>query len=332
MNAIAQAAGGTALAALQALKKNIANVQSTLVKSGGEPYLRLLKDGSWVYGQDDVEVEAGSVWAVNPLSIRHGYACWKRGKDPETGKEYSNAGGPLGEAMVSASLPMPDLAGLPDYTKDGGKWVQTFSVSMKCLTGEDKGEQVLYKVNSVGGVDAFDKLLSAIGIQIDENPEKPVPAISLEVDSYKHKEYGKTYTPVLAIKTWVGMSDDLPDIQSDLDGAEADAPQAEPEAPAKRTRAAKASVPKTPAKVEEPAEVDEEEDELERMERLIAEKKAARGAAAKGDTVAVDPAAAEKAARIAAARAALAELEGGAEATETAEAPAAGQPQRRRRA
>lgn len=322
MNAVTKASG-TALGALSALKKNIQNVQQTLVKKGGEPYLRLLKDGIWVYGADDVEVEAGSAWAVNPLSIMHGYSCWKRGVDPETKKERTNEGGPLGEAMVSASLPMPVVSALPDYTSGGGVWAQTFSVSLKCLTGTDKGEQVLYKTNSVGGIAEFDKLLSAIGVQLEADEDHPVPVIILDVESYKHKSYGKTFVPVFAIKQWVALSEDLPDIQKDLDEEGDDEPAAEAPAPAKRTRKASVPVTKpTAAPVEE-----EEDDELAAMEAEIARRKAEKDAAK------TKPVESEKDRRKRELQEQLAALDDG--ATVEDEAPAAtpaGTPQRRRRA
>lgn len=326
MNAVTRAAG-TALGALSALKKNIANVQQTLVKKGGEPYLRLLKDGIWVYGADDVEVEQGSAWAVNPLSVMHGYSCWKRGTDPKTKKEYTNEGGPLGEAMVSASFPMPLLDSLPDYSEQGGVWVQTFSVSLKCLTGTDKGEQVLFKTNSVGGVAEFDKLLSAISVQIDEDGDHPVPVIILDVDSYKHKSYGKTFVPVFAIKQWVALSDDLPDIQKEPDEAEGDEP--EEAAPAvKPTRTRKASVPTVKPVAEPEPEGEDEDDELAAMEAEIARRKAEKDAAK------AQPVESEKDRRKRELQEQLAALDDGATVEDEAPAakPAAGQPQRRRRA
>lgn len=314
MNAIAKtAAAGTAMALLQGLKKHIANVQSTLVKKGGEPYLRLLRDGSWVYGQDDTEVEAGSAWAINPLSIRHGWVAWKRGDKAD------NSSGPLQDIMVPCSQPMPSLDDLPKIDPaSGASYEQQFSFSLKCLTGTDMGEQVLYKTASVGGVAEVDRLLTAIGVQLDTDAEKPVPVVTMEVDSYPHKKYGKTYTPVLAIKTWIAMSEDLPDLEDELQGDE----PAKQEEPAKPTRTrSKASVPSTPAP--EPTDEPEEEDEITRLTREIAEAKARKDAAAQ--TVAVDPVAAKRAAL----EAQLAELNGGAVATDPAPA---GQPQRRRRA
>lgn len=275
MNQVAtRSAAATNVAALQGLKKAIANVKSTLVKKGGDPFLRLLKDGTWVYGQEDTEVQAGSAWAINPMSIMHGWVAWERGDDADNSK------GPEQDIMISASLPMPSLDSLPKLVK-AQKYEQQFSFSMVCLTGEDVGEQVLYKTASVGGVAAVDTILNAISAQLDADLDNPVPVVVLEVDSYPHKKYGKTYTPIFAIKTWRPLSDELPDVQAELDaqGAEQQA-AAEPE-PAKPARRRAGSVPPTPAPTTAPQAADED-DELAALEAAIAAKKAKLDAAKNG--------------------------------------------------
>lgn len=322
----------TAIAALQGLKKAIVNVKTTLVKKGGDPYLRLLTSGEWVYGQEDAEVEAGSAWAINPMSITHGWVAWQRGADAD------NSGGPVGEVMVPATLPLPSQSELPKIDHaPGASWAQQFAFSLVCLTGEDRGEQVLYKTASVGGVSAVDTILNAIATQLDDDPENPVPVVTLEVDEYKHKKYGKTFTPIFAVQTWRPLSDDLPDVQAELDEME----QAD-EAPAKAAEAAAAkparrraaSVPSTPATPAAGAVADED-DELARMEAEIARRKAEKDAAKQaGGTKAATPeelAAAAKAKRMAELKA---ELEGMGDDNSDGESKvggAAAAPMRRRR-
>jgi hypothetical protein len=279
----------TAVAALQSLKKGIANVKATLVKKGGEPFLRLLKDGNWVYGQEDTEVQAGSAWAINPMSIMHGWVAWERGE------EADNSKGPEQDIMVSAQMPMPSPDSLPKLVR-AQKYEQQFSFSMVCLTGEDKGEQVLYKTASVGGVAAVDTILNAISAQLDDDPENPVPVVLLEVDSYNHKKYKKTYTPVFSIKTWRPLSDELPDVQAELDAQEAEQPAAAEPEPAKPARRRAASVPATPTPAQQAAD---EDPELAALEAEIARRQAAKTApaAAEAQTQAVDLEAAAKAKR-----------------------------------
>jgi hypothetical protein len=324
MNQVANRSASN-VAVLQGLKKSIANVKATLVKKGGEPFLRLLKSGEWVYGQDDVEVEAGSAWAINPLSIMHGWVAWERGE------EADNSKGPEQDIMVPAHLPMPAADSLPKLVR-AQRYEQQFSFSMVCLTGEDKGEQVLYKTASVGGVAEVDKVLNAISAQLDEDPENPVPVVVLDVDSYNHKKYKKTFTPVFTIKTWKPMSDDLPDVQAELDQQEAEAPEPVVEEKPKRTRGK--SVPTTAGKATQTAA--DEDPELAALEAAIAAKKAQKDKAVQG-TVAVDPAELEKAKRRAELQAQLEALGGDDEDEENgpvedvpSTAPA-GEPLRRRR-
>jgi hypothetical protein len=194
--ATASASAG-ALAALGNLKQGLQNVQSGIRVAGGEPILRMGRDGIWIYGADNVEVEPGSTWAINPMSLTHGFICWK--VIPEGSKEKPEL---LGEETRSMFQPLPNKDSLPDY---GHPWAEVLSVQLKCLSGEDEGEQTLYKTSSTGGLRAMKELIGSIMEAIDKHPETPVPVVQLKSDSYPHKQYGKTYFPVIAIESWVSM-------------------------------------------------------------------------------------------------------------------------------
>jgi hypothetical protein len=81
----------------------------------------------------------------------------------------------------------------------------------------------------LGGKRAVQALAVAIAAQVESHPDKPVPVVRLKNDHYTHKQYGKVFTPVLEVVSWIGM-----------DGEAAAAPAAaEPEAapaPAGRRR------------------------------------------------------------------------------------------------
>jgi hypothetical protein len=194
--ATASASAG-ALAALGNLKQGLQNVQSGIRVAGGEPILRMGRDGIWIYGADNVEVEGGSTWAINPMSLTHGFICWK--VIPEGSKEKPEL---LGEETRSMFQPLPNKDSLPDY---GHPWAEVLSVQLKCVSGEDEGGQVLYKTSSTGGLRAMKELITSITEAIDKHPETPVPVVALESDSYPHKQYGKTYFPVINIQSWVSM-------------------------------------------------------------------------------------------------------------------------------
>lgn len=215
----------TALAALSSLKTSLVNVASSIVTTNADPYLRLLRDGSWVYGAENIEVEAGSRWAVNPLSLKHGWTAWTDYKKKANEK--------LGEVMVPASAPLPLKTELRKLVDDEGNecdWVQQLSLQFQCMTGEDEGEQVQYNTTSTGGLNAVRSLIDAIARHLEVDMDTPVPLVELQCSHYMHKTYGKTYTPELKIVGWVPLDDrildpvgegDTPD--SDLAGTTADA-------------------------------------------------------------------------------------------------------------
>lgn len=178
----------------------------------GVAIIKMDKGGHWVFGADQTEIEEGSTWAVNPLSFVHGFIAWGDGEV-------------LGEKMVSIANPLPDLDEAPPGAKKG--WESQVGMSLKCVSGEDKGMEARYTVTSVGGKRAVQTLAVALADQVEKDQTKPVAIVRLKKDHYQHKSYGKIYTPVFEIVEWVSM-----------DGEPvADAAPAE-EAPARRRRAA----------------------------------------------------------------------------------------------
>lgn len=231
-------AASTALAALGNLKGAIQNVKASVVIAGGDPILRLGRDGKWVFGAENLEPEEGSRWAVNPLSLRHGIVCWK--VVPQGSKESPEL---FGKHLVSATQPKP--APTQAHDKNGNPvdhnahpWADVIGVDFKCISGEDDGEQVIYEPSSTGGLNAMSDLMDAVLKAIDEHPERPVAIIELESDHYNHKTYGKTYIPKFKIVDWVSM---------DGVGAAAPAPE-EPKVETAKVETAKAETAKAETK------------------------------------------------------------------------------------
>lgn len=252
---LSTASVGGAVGALKNLKAGLQNVRDNTKPKGGEPILRLGRDGKWIFGADNLEVEAGSTWAVNPLSLQHGFICWK--VIPEGSKESPEL---LGEEMVSMFSTKPDKAALPDY---GHPWADCLSFNLLCLDGEDKGEQTLYKTSSTGGLRASREFIAVLMDQLDKDESKPVPVVNLVSDHYAHKQYGKTYFPVFKVVKFVPM-DEAP---SEGEPAKAEAPKEEPQVetqPAGQRRRAAA-----PAPAPEP-EVEDEQGEPETAQQQAA--------------------------------------------------------------
>jgi hypothetical protein len=165
----------------------------TDVGAAGVVILKMDKTGHWVFGADQTEVEDDSTWAVNPFSFVHGFIAWGDGEV-------------LGEKMVSVSQPLPELEAAPPMARKG--WETQVGMSMKCLSGEDKGMEVRYTTTSVGGKRSVQALAVAIATQVDADPKLPVPIVLLEKEHYSHKSYGRIYTPIFKITSWMSMTDE----------------------------------------------------------------------------------------------------------------------------
>ena len=176
----------------------------------GVAIIKMDKGGHWVFGAEQTEIEEGSTWAVNPLSFVHGFIAWGDGEV-------------LAEKMVSIANPLPDLDEAPPTAKKG--WESQVGMSLKCVSGEDKGLEARYTVTSVGGKRAVQTLAVALADQVEKDQSKPVAIVRLKKDSYHHKSYGKIYTPVFEIVEWMSMDGEAPEVAAE-------------EAPARRRRAA----------------------------------------------------------------------------------------------
>ena len=191
------------------------------VQSTGSVIIKMDRTGHWVFGADQTEVEEDATWAVNPFSFVHGFIAWGDGEV-------------LAEKMVSVTQPLPELDVAPPGAKKG--WEQQVGMSLKCITGEDAGMEARYTVTSVGGRRAVQTLAVAIAEQVEKDQSKPVPVVKLGKDHYQHKSYGRIFTPVFEVVSWVGM-----DGESNAESETADAVEsAHPAAPApgRRRRAA----------------------------------------------------------------------------------------------
>jgi hypothetical protein len=163
----------------------------------GVVIIKMDKTGHWVFGADQTEVEADSTWAVNPFSFVHGYIAW-------------GDGDVLAEKMVSVSEPLPEMDDAPAGAKRG--WEVQVGMSIKCLTGEDKGLEARYTTTSAGGKRGVQTLAVAIAEQVDKDQTKPVPVVLLKKEHYQHKSYGRIFTPLFDIQSWVGMDGEEPEV------------------------------------------------------------------------------------------------------------------------
>ena len=171
--------------------KALATAQTNIALKGGEDFLKLSKrDGLWYYGASETEVQEGSMWAINPGSLRMGFMAWGKGQV-------------LGKRLLPILAgPAVDRSTLPNV---GAEWTETVAMQLRCMSGEDIGKQVEYEQNSYGGKKAFAELLQAFQIQIGQDQVNIVPLVVMKSDSYDHKEFGRIYTPIFEIVKWVSL-------------------------------------------------------------------------------------------------------------------------------
>lgn len=190
-------------AVIQSTISNLVAAQaSTPQDIGGDfQFLKMSKTGDWVYGADETEVSDDSVFVIDPNSYVQGFIAWDDGELED-------------EVMAQAGQPPITKADL----KDGLKWDVQVGFGLVGIEGAEKGIQMLFKSSSKGGKSAISELLAKIIKRGTAGETDICPIVILENTSYKHKKYGKIFTPVLSVDDWT-------------DGAVAEVEQVDTEAP-----------------------------------------------------------------------------------------------------
>ena len=220
----------------------------------GKPLLRLMKSKEWVFGQENIEVQEGSRWIVNVMSLEHGWTCWV-----DDGSKNKLAG----EVMAPVNVPRPPKPA----PIDGTEFKEQRNMELKCLDGEDAGTEVMYKASSYGGIKASLKLMDEIYKQLARDPHHPCPVLELRSDTYPHSKWGQVVEPILVVAGWADMNGRLagaPEIAAPPPTAPEPAAPAAPEpavevAAVVRRRRAEIAQPAAPAAAKpEPAKPAEE--------------------------------------------------------------------------
>jgi hypothetical protein len=217
---------------LAKLRRGIAESRAStaLVGIGGKPLLRMLKSGSWVYGPSDEEVQEGSWWAINPLSILHGWVAWTN----HTGATKNTM---VGELLAPVFEPKP----MRPQPVDGWPFNEQRVFELRCMNGDDVGVEVIHKSSSIGGMRAIDDLLKTQDAQLDADPAHPCLVVELLSGSYKHQKYGQIYTPEFKVVGFASMTGELAGQE------QIEAPAAEAAPARRRAAAAPAGAPEAPA-------------------------------------------------------------------------------------
>lgn len=206
MSNITAFGGGTGLISRESLAQNLQRSAQALptTGNGGAQYLKMDKgNGEWIFGAEETVVEEGSLWAVNPASLMHGWVAW----DTDAG------GAPVQEIMVSINRDLPAEGSLPEAKDSKGnmlRYQQQRSVQAVSISGEDEGTLVEYKQSSVGAMKLFGEITNKLLDQLDKDPDKIVPIVKFESESYKHKKYGRIINPQWPIVEWRTLDNTAP--------------------------------------------------------------------------------------------------------------------------
>lgn len=210
------------------LVTSIQQTKTRLATEGGGDFqfLKLSKQGlGFVYGADETEVEEGSQWAVNPNAFATGYACWGDGEL-------------LGEAMALVTDEPIMQSNLPVHAKP---WATQVGLQLVCISGEDVGVNVKYTATSVGGKKAYTALLDELLEQVQTGSPDIVPIVELDFGSYKHKKYGKVFTPIFKLVEWQSLdamvtAEDAEEVVDEVVDDEVVVEEVVEEKPKRRTR------------------------------------------------------------------------------------------------
>lgn len=181
------------------------------INAGGDDrdILKIDDRGEWTFGQERTVVERDDVWAINPLTIRHGYIAFE-------GKEVClDLDGDRAEMTMSVTQELPAYDQLPELDtrpRKGDKparWQFQMGLELVCVDGPNKGAEVAFKPCSMGGLRCIRLIAEEIARMFDNvDGGKIVPVVELDSRSYVNKNYGKTiHNPIMHIVEWLGLDE-----------------------------------------------------------------------------------------------------------------------------
>lgn len=172
----------------KALAVSLKNIKKDVAT--GVNFLKMGKDGVWSWGKEENEVDEAQTLLINPAGFKHGYVCWS-----EVGSSK------LGETMVDLGTPIPDHGPAP---AGGRGWDFQLGVHMKLVS---ENMDLMWASASFGGKKEISRIADEVGTRLEQGEDACVAVVSLDADSYQHKQYGKIYTPEVTIKKWITIAE-----------------------------------------------------------------------------------------------------------------------------
>lgn len=157
--------------------------------------LRFTKQGDWIAGQEEEELELGTELIMGLNTLKRGWQKWQDNKPVDARMGLVSEGyRPVNRDELGD---MDEDEWEDDDTNKGQKrdpWQKT----MVCLLKDPKsGDVYTYATSSKSGITALGEAAAVYGnrLQDGEDPEA-MPIVQLQNSFYKHKTYGKIMIPV----------------------------------------------------------------------------------------------------------------------------------------
>lgn len=169
-------------------------------------YLKMTKAGDWVHGEEEDDIDEDAVFVINPLSYQYGAVAFSDNKfvDEKLVSAFGSDPIPLAEDLEE-EFPIDKIE-----ASDG--WKAQHGIMMVSVEG---GPNLIFKASSVGGIRELETLIGKVAKRMETNPESFFPVVNLDCDSYKHKKYGKIFTPIINVVAWA--SNDSAEIVEEVD-------------------------------------------------------------------------------------------------------------------
>ena len=168
------------------------NVQSQLdiLRRANAPengaFMKVTEMCKLIYGEDEIEVEDGSLWAVNPNSLQVGFITWSE-DDQTTAPLEEKMAFIIGDNAESEIL-RSDMENHPNSRTNS-----QMAISVSCLTGADKGQLCQFKSSSMKGRASIERLWrELVGAMPEDSAKTHVPVVSLAPTIVKNKKKGST--------------------------------------------------------------------------------------------------------------------------------------------
>jgi hypothetical protein len=196
-------------------------VSAELDKFVGAPFVRFSKSGQFEISESEA-IATGTKCIAHVDEVAFGWRKWQGNRLVETRM------GRVADRFVPAQRQeLGDTNPGEWETQDDGTprdpW--QFCASLP-LTRLDTGEGYVFSVSSKGGQRCVNGLTRTYGSRVRAKGDAAgLPVVELQPDSYKHKQYGKIFFPVLHIVNWtdasgkpLSASDDMEDGIPDFGG------------------------------------------------------------------------------------------------------------------